>query len=494
MNGLFHLKGDARAKLYALDRSQAVAEFGLDGEILTANANFLDTFGYALSEIKGRKHVLFVEPAYAQSDAYRNFWADLAAGVFQRAEFKRIGKGGREIWIQASYNPIFGRDGKPYKVVKFATDVTADTLRSLDFAGQIGALHRSQAVIEFALDGTILAANQKFLATFGYTLEEIRGRHHGMFVEDSHRKSREYSAFWNRLAKGEYQTGEYMRLGKDRRQVYIQASYNPIVDHDGRPIKVVKFATDITPEVEDRIRRGAVQTSVRRDLTAIAQAASDVANQAAGAARNAAAVMTDVQIAATGTDHLFTAAATIGRQIADAATISDRAVGEARDTTAIVSGLSGHATRIGEVIALIQGIASQTNLLALNATIEAARAGDAGRGFAVVAQEVKALAGQTQKATEQIAAQIVAVQDATREAACAIGSIQATIQNLNDVSLTIASSLQLQEDVMRDMSLGMRAASTSATSITDSMALIAKATEFVDESTQKVRLASQTIA
>lgn len=491
MQRSFILGSEQRAKLDALDRSQAVAEFALDGTILAANANFLQTFAYTKDEIVGRKHEMFVDSAYRDSEPYRRFWADLGRGLYQRAEFKRFAKGGREIWIQASYNPILGRNGKPKKIVKFATDITAETMQNIDFAGQIKALHRSQAVTEFALDGTILSANAKFLEALGYSLEEIKGRHHGMFVDPSYRDSEEYRTFWERLGRGEYQAGEFRRLGKGGREVFIQASYNPIVDRDGRPLKIVKFSTDMTPQVTDRLRRGIVQTTVRDDLNDIAQTTSDVARQAAEASQNAAAVLSDVRTAVDGADQMFEAAGAIGRQAALASTILDRAIAEAQTTTNIVADLNKRAARIGEVIALIQGIANQTNLLALNATIEAARAGESGRGFAVVAQEVKALANQTKGATEQIAGQVVAVQNATRQATDAINSIQETIRTLNSASLTIADSIHRQETVMRDMSVGMETASQSATAITGSMSRIARATEVVDKSTQKVRAASR---
>ena len=491
---MFGLHTESSAKLYALDRSQAVAEFALDGTILTANDNFLKTFGYALREVRHKKHAIFVDRAYGETDEYKSFWRDLAAGMFKRAEFKRRGRDGREIWIQASYNPIFGVGGKPYKIVKFATDITAETIRKIDHEGQIEALHRSQSIIEFALDGTILSANQNFLDALGYRIEEIRGKHHRIFVDKAYGDSAEYAEFWTRLGRGQYQTGEYLRLGKDARKVYIQASYNPIVDRDGLPIKIVKFATDLTAQIEERMRRGAIQVTVGRDLNDIAQATSDMALQAAGAAAKATSVLTDVDKAVTGANLLFESANAIGKQVADATAILDHAVAQAISTTDIVSGLSERAIRIGEVVAMIRAIARQTDLLALNATIEAARAGASGRGFAVVAHEVKGLATQTQQATEQITAQIGAVQDATRQAAVAITSIKQTIENLNTVSSQMAEAIGGQTVIMLDMSKGMEAASDSATSITDNMTLIAQATALVDKSTQKVRVASQKMA
>jgi PAS domain S-box-containing protein len=237
---------DLAGEVEALSRSHAIASFDLDGMILSANQNFLDLFGYTMAEIKGRHHRLFVEPDYAGSAAYRQFWSILHNGQFQAAEFKRIGKDGREIWLQASYNPILGRDGRPCKVMKFATDVTERKRIEALIAGQVNAIAKSQAVIEFALDGTVLHANPSYLAILGYELDEIVGRHHRMFIDPSDRETAAYGAFWDSLRKGACQAATFRRFGKDGREVWMQATYNPILDLHNEPCKVVKFATDIT--------------------------------------------------------------------------------------------------------------------------------------------------------------------------------------------------------------------------------------------------------
>jgi len=237
---------DKKAKLNALNKSQAIIEFKPDGTIITANKKFLDVMGYRLSDIKGRHHRIFVDPRDAESAAYREFWSKLAQGTYQQAEYRRIAKNGREVWIQASYNPILGLTGKPYKIVKFATDITAQKRHNADIEGQITAIGRSQAVIHFALDGTITDANDKFLELMGYRLEEIVGRHHRIFATPGYAESAEYRAFWQSLNRGEYHQDEFKRVRKDGREVWIQASYNPIFDVSGKPWKVVKFATDVT--------------------------------------------------------------------------------------------------------------------------------------------------------------------------------------------------------------------------------------------------------
>ncbi len=240
----------AQGQLDAIDRVQAVIEFNLDGTILNANQNFLNALGYTLEEIRGKHHSMFVEPQFAASAEYRQFWADLASGREHAAEYKRLGKGGKEVWIKASYHPIFDAYGKPFKVVKYAIDTTAEKLRNANFTGQLEAINKSQAVIEFDLNGTIRTANANFLATLGYSLAEVQGKHHSMFVEPSYGASPEYRKFWDDLNAGIYQAAQYKRFGKGGKAVWIQASYNPIFDLNGKPFKVVKYATDITTQKE----------------------------------------------------------------------------------------------------------------------------------------------------------------------------------------------------------------------------------------------------
>jgi methyl-accepting chemotaxis protein len=230
----------------ALDKVQAVIEFKLDGTILTANQNFLSTLGYSLEEIQGRHHRMFAEPAYANSAEYANFWAKLNRGELDAGVYRRLGKGGKEVWIQASYNPVFDVNGKPYKVVKFATDITEQKNKSAEWEGKLNAVSKAQAVIEFNLDGTIMTANQNFLSTVGYSLDEIQGRHHRMFAEPAYANSAEYANFWAKLNRGEFEAGTYRRVGKGGKEIWIQASYTPILDANGKPYKVVKFASDIT--------------------------------------------------------------------------------------------------------------------------------------------------------------------------------------------------------------------------------------------------------
>jgi methyl-accepting chemotaxis protein len=262
---------DFAGQLAAIGKSQAVIEFSLDGKILDVNDNFLNAMGYSLAELKGQHHSMLVEPSYRSSMEYRLFWEKLGRGEYDAGEYKRIGRGGREVWIQASYNPIFDMNGKPFKVVKYATDITVAKMQAADFSGQLAAIAKSQAVIEFALDGKILTANDNFLNVLGYTLAEVQGRHHSMFVDPAYRVSPEYQMFWDKLGHGEYDAGQYKRIAKNGKEVWIQASYNPIYDLNGKPFKVVKYATDVTQQVlaatmlAQAVQQAQLVTSAARD-------------------------------------------------------------------------------------------------------------------------------------------------------------------------------------------------------------------------------------
>jgi methyl-accepting chemotaxis protein len=471
----------------AIDKSQAMIEFNLDGTVVTANDKFLATMGYRLEEVQGRHHSMFVDEREKQSAEYRRFWEALNRGEYQAAEYKRVGKGGREVWIQASYNPILDANRKPIKVVKLATDVTQRKLRDADVQGQIAAIGKAQAVIEFNLDGTIITANQNFLATMGYRLEEIQGQHHSMFVEPAERSSPSYRQFWDALGRGEHQAALYRRIGKGGREVWIQASYNPILDMNGKPFKVVKFATDLT-------KKTTIQREIDRDLGDIASAILTANEQVASAASASGETSANVQAVASGAEELSASIGEISHRVTEASQVSAQAVGQGRRTNEIVAGLSASAARIGDVVKLISSVAEQTNLLALNATIEAARAGDAGRGFAVVAQEVKALAAQTAKATDEIGVQITTVQSATDEAVKAIADISKTIETINQISTAVSAAVEEQNAVTKEISSNMQTASVGVQAISQNMSKIAAATQSANEATQKVKQASRALA
>ena len=421
------------AQVAAAGKSQAVIEFNMDGSIITANENFLSAMGYTLAEIKGKNHSMFVETAYRDSAAYREFWAKLNRGEYDAAEYKRIGKGGRDVWILASYNPILDQNGKPFKVVKFATDVTSTKLRNADLAGQVAAIGKSQAVIEFNMDGSIITANDNFLRALGYSLAEIKGRHHSMFVGAAERDSAAYREFWAKLNRGEYHSGEFRRVGKGGREIWIQATYNPILDVNGRPFKVVKFATDTTTQVIARLQGEKVRGMM---------------DQVAGGAEELNASVREISEAMTKSKD--TAATAVNRV-------------EAADQEA--QRLSAAAEQMRSIVQLIGDITGQINLLALNATIESARAGDAGRGFAVVASEVKNLANQAKQATDKIELEIGNLNGISGDVVGALGSIKKAIQDVAEYVNSTAAAVEEQSAVTGEMSTSMQRAAAEAAAI-----------------------------
>jgi methyl-accepting chemotaxis protein len=420
-------------KISAIGRAQAVIEFNLDGTIITANDNFLATVGYRLDEIQGKHHSMFVSPAERDSAAYREFWAKLGRGEYEAAEYKRFGKGGKEVWILASYNPILDEAGKPFKVVKFASDITADKLKAANYAGQIEAIGKSQAVIEFGMDGKVLTANANFLGALGYSLAEIQGKHHSMFVPADQRDNDAYRAFWAALNRGDFQSGEYERVGKGGKQIWIQASYNPIRDLNGNPFKVVKYASDTTAQVLARMR----SEKVRGMMESVAA----------------------------GAEELNASVREISAAMSKSRDTALNAVEQVESADQQAQRLSEAAESMSSIVQLIGDITGQINLLALNATIESARAGEAGRGFAVVASEVKNLANQAKQATDKIEQEIGNLNGISGDVVGALGSIKKAIQEVSEYVTSTAAAVEEQSTVTSEMSNGMQQAAAEAASI-----------------------------
>jgi methyl-accepting chemotaxis protein len=482
---------EIKAKLEAIDRAQAVIEFNLDGSIITANENFLRTVGYSLPEIQGKHHSMFVESAFRETAAYAEFWRRLKAGEYQAARYKRLGKGGREVWIEASYNPLLGRDGKPFKIVKFATDITTQMEEQAELKGQVEAIGKSQAVISFDLDGNILDANANFLAAVGYSLPEIRGKHHSMFVEPGMRTSPEYLEFWRRLKKGEFQAAQYKRIGKGGREIWIEASYNPILDASGRPYKVVKYATDVTQQVGLLINlRGMIETNFGEIDAAVDQSTQE----ASSASQAATATSSNVQMMASAAEELAASVREIAQSMATSRVATDIAFAEAKSANEYTDKLSSAAEAMGGIISLIQSIAGQINLLALNATIESARAGEAGRGFAVVASEVKNLASQAAKATEQISTEIDAVRSVSSGVVEALTKIRNSVETMRNHVVGAASAVEQQSAVTQEMSSNMQDASQAVTLIADNIGTISAAVGKVSQAVDTTKNAARVLA
>ena len=687
-----------KAENDAINRSQAVIYFEPDGTIITANQNFLNALGYTLQEVQGQHHRMFCDPAYTASPEYAQFWQTLASGEFQSDQFNRFTKSGDEIWIQASYNPMVDESGRVFRVVKYATDITAEMVekqrndqRILESRQESESIDRSQAVIYFEPDGTIIEANDNFLSGLGYKLDEIKGQHHRIFCEKAYTASAEYAQFWSDLSDGKFQSGQFMRITKSGDEIWIQATYNPILDENGKVYRVVKYASDVTAEVVEKQKADAQtaklmqmldqmpinvmladkdtfeityinQTSVetlqplanllpvppdqlhgqcidifhknpahqrnllsnpsnlphnakiqlgdetldllvspltdqqgnyigpmlswsvvtqavkqeaetaklmqmldqmpinvmladkdtleityinstsvktlqplanllpvppdqllgqcidifhknpahQRNLLAnpnnlphgamiqlgdetldlqvsalvdqqgayigpmlswnvvtqnvrmadnvssvvdsVAAASTEMQQSAESMQATAETATSRTEAVAAATEQLSSSISEIGRQVSHSAGVAGGAVEESQRASQQIDGLAEAAQKIGQVVDIIQDIASQTHLLALNATIEAARAGDAGKGFAVVASEVKSLANQTANATEEISTQVAEIQGATKSAVDSNEAITKTITEINEIASTIASAVEEQNAATQEVS------------------------------------------
>lgn len=491
---------DFKSQVEAIGKSQAVISFGMDGTILDANENFLKALGYRLEEVKGKHHNMFVETQYGQSAAYREFWTKLNRGEYIADEFKRIGKGGKEVWIQASYNPIMDLSGRPFKVVKFATDATEQKLKNADYEGQLNAIGKSNAVIEFNMDGTIITANDNFLSAMGgYAVSEVTGKHHRMFVDANYARSAEYADFWKKLNYGEFFVGTYTRIDKRGKEVYIQASYNPILDLNGKPYKVVKYALDmtevirvikamangdlslrcdtsadnngLTAEINKALENlNAVMSNISQGSDVVAKSSDLLQKKVDDMKRNTTEVATAIAQMAKGaqdqaqrTDessklvnhvmsssnemekkaNLINSAAERGLSSSNMGLKTMKVLVEnmggikesANQTSQSIGVLTKRTEEIGRTLNVITDIASQTNLLALNAAIEAARAGDAGRGFAVVAEEIRKLAEDSRRSAVEIEKIISDVQKDTVVAGKAIDTMEASVKEGNKSSV-----------------------------------------------------------
>lgn len=402
-----------RQTFQALDNSLAVIEFNLDGTIVKANNRFLSSVGYSLDEIVGKHHRIFVSPEEAKSVEYDHFWSKLRRGQTVTGEFLRRAKCGSNVSLQATYSPILNSKGLPIGVLQFATDTTESKTRVSELQSKNDLVEQTFAVIQFTTDGIITYANKNFLNTVGYTIEEIRGQHHSMFVDPEYRSSQEYKEFWNILRAGRFHSGEFRRIGRNGKEIYIQASYNPIFGLDGEITSIVKFASDITKSVQNRNRSAQVANAVSSSVSEMTQTIRDISNN-----------------------------------VSSTATLAKQAESLSVNARQGVEELDEQSRLIGKVVETIRDLADQTNLLALNATIESARAGEAGRGFAVVASEVKELAKQTSKATQSIENTVRLIQDSIASVVSSTEDISNGVANVSQNMTVISAAVEQQSATM----------------------------------------------
>lgn len=475
---------DMQGQFEAVNKVMGVISFELDGTIIDINDNFLEVVGYSREEVVGKHHRMFAEPDLANSTEYTAFWAKLNRGEFDSGEYKRIGKGGKEIWLQASYNPILDMNGKPFKVVKYATEVTESKLEQANFESQIEAIHKAMGVISFNMDGTIIDINDNFLKVVGYSREQVIGQHHRMFAEPDLANSAEYTAFWAKLNRGEFDAGEYQRVGNHGKKIWLQASYNPILDLNGNPYKVVKYAADISAQkhlqttVEAVLESTAVvmnamaegdltkfmegdyegefaqlQQAINDTVSKIATVVQDITETAISISSSASEISqgnidlsqrteeqaSSLEETASSMEELTSTV----RQNSDNARQANQLAVDAREKAekggAVIqnaieamAAISTSSKKVADIIGVIDEIAFQTNLLALNAAVEAARAGEQGRGFAVVASEVRNLAQRSAAAAKEIKELINDSGDKVREGSALVDESGRTLDEIVD--------------------------------------------------------------
>lgn len=418
------LIGELRAKNEGLeavfavvDQTSAIIEFDLKGNVLACNKNFLAAMDYSFDELKGRHHRMFVEEHFANSRDYQAFWERLRSGECVQGEFKGLGKNRKVVWFQASYAPVFSKEGNCYKFIKIASDITANKERSLNDKAQLDAVNKAQAILELLPDGTISAANDNFLQLYGYGSIEIVGKNHRFLLSAVEAESYEYNKLWNSLRSGDSLQSQFKQYDKGGREFWISATFNPVSDDAGKVVRILKYCSDITRQIQTNERAQIVGTTLSSNVIEMAKAIDE-----------------------------------ISRNVAMTAMLAKTAEDNTGEASAIVEELKTGSSTIGKVVQVIQELAEQTNLLALNATIEAARAGDSGRGFAVVASEVKALATQTATATSSIDDTVRNIQRNIDEVVQAIRGITQRITEVSQNTNGIAASVEEQSVIMNGLS------------------------------------------
>lgn len=493
-------KAELKVRTEIMNLTSIVSEANLAGDILTINDKFIEVSKYSKEELIGKPHNTTRHPDMPK-EVFREMWATIGRGKIFRGIIKNRAKDDTPYYVDAVIAPILGDNGKPKKYLGVRYDITEREIERQNMKGVIRAIDSSFIYIEYDINGNVQNFNKNFQDVMGYSLDEVKNRHHRTFCDVTSANSSDYSQFWPDLKAGKNKSGVFKRLNQAGQEVWLQSVYSPVTDETGRVVKIVAIATDVSEQhrmiasiketAHTLANASGSLTATATEMFTNASKTSKESESAAAAAENVAA---GVQTVATNMEEMVASIKEIGRSTSESAQMAKTTLAKAQESNAIVTKLGFSSREIGDVIKVISSIAQQTNLLALNATIEAARAGEAGKGFAVVANEVKELAKQTAKATDDITNKIGAIQNDTKSAVEAISGISQAVESLNGLSVVVASAVEEQTATTNEISRVVVESKKGVESIAGTIKMVSMAANANNASSNQTLNASKELA